>query len=133
MTDEASPSWPLFVEFVCSRPAGVRELLRAWPPLCVVRTVPGVSLLIPAPGVDGRVESYTEDGRLGVVAPITVAHPKHGYGMGRPGMLAKAMCEPAQLVLVGEPVWTRDDVARALQDPERESRRHTGLGGMGPG
>lgn len=114
MSDETSPTWPLFVDFVRSRPPMVRELMRAWPPLCVVRTRPHVSLLLPAHGVDGRVESYTEDGRLGVVAPITVPHPEHGYGMGRPGMLAKGLCDPSDLVLVDEPYWTRDDVTRAL-------------------
>jgi hypothetical protein len=118
-----SPSWSLFVDFARSRPASVRELMRAWPPLCTVRTRPHVTLLVPAPGVDGRVESYTEDGRLGVVAPITIPHPEHGYGMGRPGMLAKGMCAPTDLVLVDEPIWTRADVARALEQDTRPPAR----------
>jgi hypothetical protein len=113
------PNWTEFVAFVRGLPSVVHPLLREWPPLTVVATKPEVELLIPAPGVEGTIQSYREDGRVGVVAPVTVPHPVHGWGsLGREvneGRLAKALVDPAHLVWVREGRWTRDDVEEALQ------------------
>lgn len=72
-------AWDGFVTWVRNRPPVIQELMREFP-LCLVRTRPGIVLLIPAPGVEGEVNSYFEDGTLGVVAPTTIPHPEYGFG-----------------------------------------------------
>lgn len=116
------PNWPDFVEFVRERPPSVQALMREWPPLCVVKTRPGVVLLIPAPGVEGVVESYYENGTLGVSAPMSIPHPRHGFhapAAGRDievGERVKAQnVRPDVLRLVREELWTRADVEEALR------------------
>jgi hypothetical protein len=113
-TVDKQAAWEEFAQFVRGRPESVQALMRDWPPTAIVRTRPGVTLLVPAPDVDGTVVSYFENGRLGVAAPITIPHPEHGFGAATPGEMAKAECSPDQLQLVREPLWTRDDVALAL-------------------
>jgi hypothetical protein len=54
------------------------ESIRAFPPGAKVRAKPGRVFLIPAPGVDGTIYSYFEDGDLGVAAPVTIPHPSAG-------------------------------------------------------
>jgi hypothetical protein len=107
-------AWEEFAQFVRSRPDSVQALMREWPPMAIVRTRPGVVLLVPAPGIDGTVVSYFESGGLGVAAPITLPHPEHGFGAATPGDLTRAEVSPNQVQLVDEPIWTRVDVASAL-------------------
>lgn len=90
------------------------ELLREFPPSSMVQTKPGVILLIPAPGVEGYVVGYTDDGLVMVVAPLTIPHPKYGWGDAEPGALAQADVDPAQLVLVRAEEITVEDVAGVL-------------------
>lgn len=114
MTIDKEAAWPEFVEFVRSRPEGVQELMQEWPPLSIVRAIDGLTLLVPAPGVEGTVLSYFEDWRLGIVAPATIPHPEHGWGAIKPGDMLKAAVSPGMLILVREGMWTRADVERAL-------------------
>lgn len=100
--------------FARSRPESVQALMREWPPGATVKTKPGVVLLVPAPGVEGTVGSYFEDGKLGIAAPASIPHPKHGFGDAAVGEMLSAAVDPTQLVLVREDVCTRDDVAAAL-------------------
>ena len=104
-----------FVRFVRSRPPSVQRLMREWPPLAVVRAREGVVLLVPAPGVEGTVQSYFEDGSLGVVAPATIPHPVHGWGDAEPGQMLKATVRPDQLEFVREGEWTRVAVEDACK------------------
>lgn len=107
------------VEFVGALPASLHDLVKDWPPTCVVRARPGVVLLVPGPGVEGIVVSYFEpyddlpNGGLGVLGPVTIPHPEHGYGTATPGEPAKAECRPECLEVVRSR-WTRADVDAAL-------------------
>lgn len=112
----------LFEELVRSQPPVIQELMREWPPLAVVRTKPDVILLVPAPGVEGTVQSYFEGGSLGIVAPMTLPHPEHGWGDGM-GQMLKAEVSPDQLELVREEQWTRADVAAALWTVPQEKEQ----------
>ena len=104
-----------FVRWTQRRPPIVQALMWDWPPLAVVKTRPGIILLIPAPGTEGTIQSYFEDGSLGVAAPMTIPHPEHGWGLGHPGMIVKAKVKPEQLKLIREGEWTRADVRAALE------------------
>lgn len=115
------PAWDEFVEFVRSRPPAVQALAREWPPGCVVKTRPGVVLLIPAPGIEGVVTSYYENGTLGVDAPMSIPHPQHGFHAPAAGRdievgerLHAQNVWPGALRLVREERWTRADVEAAL-------------------
>lgn len=110
------PQWEAFAEFVTTRPANVQALMRDWPPLATVKTKPGIVLLVPAPGVEGHVESYFEDGTLGIAAPLVIPHPEHGYGNASPGDLLCGPVDPEQLDLVSEGEWSREDVRAALAE-----------------
>jgi hypothetical protein len=85
-----------------------------WPPLCVVRARDEIKLLVPAPGVEGTVQSYSENGDLGIVAPATLPHPEHGWGTVTPGQLLAATVKADWLVLVREGEWSRADVEAAI-------------------
>lgn len=104
-------------EWLRSRPEAIQRVAREFPPGCTVRTKPGVILLVPAPGVDGDVVSYYEDGHLGVAAPLSIPHPEHGWGDAEPGERAQAHVDPDLLELRGEPALTRADVAAMLEGP----------------
>lgn len=108
------PEWDAFVEWVRERPPVIQELMLAWPPLAAVVTKPGVLLLVPAPGVEGSVESWLEDGRLGVVAPLTIPHPEHGFGTAKRGDLVIVRIDPTDLELVRTTRWTVEDVREAI-------------------
>jgi hypothetical protein len=115
------PAWEEFVEYVRERPPVIQDLMRQWPPGAIVKTVPGVTLLIPAPGIEGTVNSYFEDGSLGIVAPTSIPHPEHGWGRDEdgtplePGTLVAAAVDPAMLRLIREERWTKADIEEALR------------------
>lgn len=107
------------IEWIRSRPESVQRLMIEWPPMCVVKTLPGVILLIPAPGVEGTVTSYYENGTLGVDAPMSIPHPTMGFkdrfGNDTHGEVIHAMnVDPGQLVLVREGLVTSEMVRGAL-------------------
>jgi hypothetical protein len=119
----SDPQWDEFVEFVRSRPAAIQRLMLIWPPYAMVRAKKDVTLLIPAPGVDGYVGSYVENGNLGIIAPTSVPHPEHGWGKDPetgeplpPGTMLSAECKPEVLRpwKMSEWRWSRDDVLAAL-------------------
>jgi hypothetical protein len=114
---EKGELWQVFAEFLRSRPESIQALAREWPPFTVVRAREGEVLLVPAPGVEGTVESYYEGGELGIVAPLAIPHPVYGWKGLKPGELAQAQVRPDQLVFVREQTWTRADVALALDGP----------------
>lgn len=101
-------------EWLADRPA-VHDLVVEWPPLARVRAREGRSLMIPAPGVIGQVNSYFEDGNLGVIAPMaaTLTSPVTGVTVSA-GELISGECEPAWLELVEYGDFTPDDVRAAL-------------------
>ena len=103
-----------FVEFVRSRPPIIQQMMLDRPPLAVVKARSGITLLVPAPGVEGTVVGYVGNGLLIVQAPITIPHPEHGWGTATPGELANARVHPVYLELVRESQWTRADVEAAL-------------------
>lgn len=55
------------LEWMHSRPRVIQELLVRFPPMCLVRSKPGLSLLIPGPGTVGIVLAYSEDGNVAVI------------------------------------------------------------------
>jgi hypothetical protein len=101
-------------EFIVGFPADKRDLIVDWPPGCIVKTRPGVILLIPAPGVEGTVISYFESGLLGVAAPMTLPHPDHGWGDGAPGKMVKAQIDPTDLEFIREETVSAADVREAM-------------------
>ncbi len=103
------------VDWFLSRPKEIQDLMRQFPPACFVKTVPGVSLLVPAPGVEGRVQSYFENGDIGVVAeqqcdifsvPLNKVVPK--------GTLLKGAVPAKNLEFVRAGGITREMVAAIL-------------------
>jgi hypothetical protein len=115
MIEPTAEQWTDIVEFVRGLPASEVELFRFWPLGATVRTRPGVILLVPAPGVDGRVYGYARDG-LVVIAPVTIPHPEHGWGRTRPGEMATAHVAPQQLELVDRGVLDDELVERAIAE-----------------
>lgn len=113
-TEREGAVWNAFRSWVRSRPRVIQALMADLPPTCVVKTRPGISLLIPAPGVEGTVQSYREDGTVGVVAPVTIPHPVHGWGRTHPGEQVLAYIHPAWLVFEREGAFARADVEAAL-------------------
>lgn len=105
-----------FRNWVQDRPPAVQQLIRDWPPGAKVMAAEDVELAVPAPGIVGRVNSYFEDGSLGIIAPVQhmMASPLTGtiIDMGEP---IKGQCRPEQLVLLEEDFITRHDVEQALQ------------------
>lgn len=93
---------PSFVEWVRGRPESVQRLLRQWPPGTQVKAREGRELVVPAPGMVGRVVSWTEDGDLGVVA--------EGGGSIR------ATCDPEWLEAIGYPSVTPAQIATILDE-----------------
>lgn len=72
-------------EWMRSRPCEVKEVMRRFPPACLVRALR--PLHTPAPGTTGLVWSYTEDGKLSVLQT--------------PQSPVRAYCDPAWLEVVG--------------------------------
>lgn len=93
-------------EWVLSRPPGVQEVIRRFPPACTVRTKEGVELNVPAPGLLAQVVSYREVGdKVFVIA--------RGRLRGE-GPFFDAECNPDDLELDAEGTVTRETVERWL-------------------
>lgn len=58
--------YAMAVEWARSRPDVIKDLMRKFPPRCVVRSAPGHSHHIPADGGIAHVVSYNENGCVGV-------------------------------------------------------------------
>lgn len=59
------------MDWLRGRPVAARALMIEWPPMAVVTVKEGEGpFMVPAPGIEGTVQSYTEGGLLGVVAPV---------------------------------------------------------------
>lgn len=110
-------------EWLTGREA-IDELAIAWPPGCKVTSHEDRPLMIPAPGIVGIVESYFEDGTIGVVAAMqqTRSSPITGVTVTA-GSSIKAQCSPRSLVLLEYDVVTPEDMraAIALRDSPLDS------------
>lgn len=95
MTDEP------FSEWVRERPESIQRLMIDWPPEARVRAREGVVLMVPAPGVEGTVASWFEDGTIGVLAGLPAA-VKNAAGEELPaGTQLRGQCDPDKLEVVG--------------------------------
>ena len=105
---------PLLADWLADREA-IHDLARAWPPGSKVTSHEDAPLLIPAPGIVGKVYSYFEDGLIGVLAPMatTLTSPLTG-NTAREGELMKAQCAPHKLVLLEYGPVTPEDIRDAL-------------------
>lgn len=86
--------------WVRSRPRAVQEMMLRFPPGCLVRTVPGAELIVPAPGTVGIVVSYSDDGYVCVIQGPTTG--------------VRAACAADELELAGCPAGQSPDDVRAV-------------------
>jgi hypothetical protein len=74
----------------------------------------GRDLMIPAPGIVGRVYSYYENGNLGILAPKQGQLTSPITGNTEDGEMLNGECHPDWLELLECDVITSDDVRAAL-------------------
>jgi hypothetical protein len=91
-----------FSDWVSERPEQVQRLMIDWPPMATVRAKPGEVLMVPAPGVEGEIASWFEDGYVGVTAPLAAAvtSPASGETL-EVGEVLRGECDPQKLEIVG--------------------------------
>lgn len=116
-----------FSEWVRDRPEEVQRLMIDWPPDARVRAKPGVVLMIPAPGVEGRVASWFENGNIGIEAPLAAPAGPNYRGETLPeGEVLRGECSPDQLEIVGYSSYGETeitpDVIRGIVDDDSTTR-----------
>lgn len=92
MAEPTDSEWAEALAWMRSRPPEIQVLMRRLPPSCLVRSAPGHTHTIPAPGRDGKVVSYFENGL------VSVMHTEPSFGFFGP---LRGQCKPEDLVVVG--------------------------------
>jgi len=92
-----------FSDWVLERPKEIQRLMIDWPPQAAVKAKPGVVLKIPAPGVEGFITSWFENGTLGVDAPLLMSEtsPATGKTLEAGTFIHAAEVRQDQLEIVG--------------------------------
>lgn len=85
------------LEWLRSRPDNVKELMLAFPPSCIVRSIPGESHVVPGLGRFGIVSSYVEPGDESPNGQVSVRDLEDAM-FERPGILG--YCDPKKLEVV---------------------------------
>lgn len=99
LADIAWPEDAAAIEWLRSRPSTMHPLMLRFPPSCVVR--PLVPLRVPAAGTVGVVQSWFEDGSIGVAQ--------------KPDGLVRAQCRAHEIEVVGFwRGWTCDRMREVL-------------------
>jgi len=88
-------------QWLGAMPTTLHQLIEDFPPLSRVEAKLGVVLLIPAPGVVGAVISYTNDGFLGVRAPIGATVTNQQGETIPAGTVLSAPCKPSEMRYIG--------------------------------
>lgn len=100
-----------FSEWVRERPESIQRLMIDWPPEARVRAREGEVLMVPAPGVEGTVASWFEDGTIGVLADLPA------------GTQLRGQCDPTKLEIVGFATFGETlidhDWIRSIVEPQR--------------
>lgn len=114
MTDE---QFAELLDYLRGMPDHTRALVRDWPPGCKVMAADHVNVFIPAEGIVGKVNGYSEDGLLTVVAPAPWDRDTAAGETIKAGTPIGARLKPGDLVYLEDgDVVTRADVDRALAE-----------------
>lgn len=117
-----------FTEWVLSRPPEIQRLMIDWPPEARVRAKDGAVLMVPAPGLVGKIVSWFEAGNVGVLAPLAIGvRTPAGEELGA-GEELRGECDPEKLEIVefavfGETTINNDLIRSIVERSQREENR----------